>query len=59
LGRIHAQLSAIEHTVEDKRAYDEAYWQLEHERQVFQEILEDWQRWFQDTESGQEKDTND
>jgi hypothetical protein len=59
LRQVHQQLSALEHTVEDREAYDEAFWQLEHERQVLKGILENWQRWLQDTESGHEKDTND
>jgi hypothetical protein len=45
LRRIHQQLSALEQTVEDRKAYDEAFWQLEHERQILEEILESWQRW--------------
>ena len=59
LGHTHQQLDALEYTIEDRRAYDEAHRQLEHERQVLKRTLEDWERWLRDTEPGQEKDMND
>jgi hypothetical protein len=59
LGHIHQQLDALEQTVEDRQAYDEAHWQLEHERQVLKRTLEDWQRWLRDTRPGQEEDSHD
>lgn len=58
LRRIHQQLDAIAHTVEDKKAYDEAYWQLEYQRQVFEQIVEDWQYWLRDTNLEQGKATD-
>ncbi len=50
LRQAHQQLSALEHTVEDRKAYDDAFWQLEHERQVLEAILDDWRRWSRDTD---------
>ena len=37
LRQVHQRLSALEQTVEDRKAYDEAYWKLGHERQVLEE----------------------
>lgn len=59
LRQVHQRFSAMEHTVEDRKAYDEAFWGLEHERQVLKGILEEWQRWLQDRGSGQKKAKND
>ncbi len=58
LRHIHQQLSALEHTVEDRKAYDEAFWQLEHEREVLEEILDDWGRWSRGADMQQRKATN-
>jgi hypothetical protein len=57
LRQFHQQLSALEDTVEDRKAYDEAYWEFEHERQVFEEILGDWGRWSRDADMQQRKAT--
>jgi hypothetical protein len=59
LRRISQQLSALEHTVEDRKAYDEAHRQLEQEGQVFKDILEDWKHRLRDADLGQGKADND
>ena len=45
LRQVYQQLSALERTVEDRKAYDEAYWELEQEREVLKNISGDWGRW--------------
>lgn len=58
LRQIHQRFSAMEHTVEDRKAYDEAFWQLEHERAVLDEILADWELWSRDADMQQGKATD-
>lgn len=58
LRQVHQRFSTMEHTVEDKEAYDEAYWQLEHERAVLDEILADWELWSRDADMQQGKATD-
>ena len=58
LRQVHQQLSALEHTVEDRKAYDQAFWQLENERQLLEEILDDWGRWSRDADVRQGKATD-
>jgi hypothetical protein len=45
LRQVNQKLSALEHTIEDRKTYDEGYWELEHERVVLKEVLGDWERW--------------
>jgi hypothetical protein len=54
----HKHLSSLEDTVEDRKAYDEAFWEFEHERQVFEEILGDWGRWSRDANIQQGRATD-
>jgi hypothetical protein len=55
--QIHQQLNVLKDTVEDRKAYDEAYWKLEHERVVLEEVFEDWGRWSRDAGMQQRKAT--
>jgi hypothetical protein len=56
--QVHQQLSALKQTVEDRKAYDEAHWQIDNERQVLEEILDEWGRWSHDVDEHQRKATD-
>lgn len=58
LRQVHQQLSALEHTVEDRKMYDEAFREIKHERQVLEEILDDWGRWCRNADMQQGKATD-